>query len=134
MIRIERSSARGPPASRRWSCRVTGSLMASTLSRVGRRQRGAPGEPGRNPMTRGAHRKGGEGEDKIAMGFALGLNLALPVGPRVWRLRADRRHGRAEALLARVRSAVNRRFRGESMLSIEVHPPTLRRPGRVVLS
>ncbi|OGK95170.1 MAG: hypothetical protein A2W08_07450 [Candidatus Rokubacteria bacterium RBG_16_73_20] len=70
----------------------------------------------------------------IAMVFALALILALVVGPLVWRLRADRRHARAEALLARVRSAVNRRFRGESMLSIEVHPPTLRRPGRVVLS
>src|SRR3972149_7074394 len=47
----------------------------------------------------------------IAMVFALALILALVVGPLVWRLRADRRHARAEALLARVRSAVNRRRR-----------------------
>src|SRR5256886_13212020 len=46
----------------------------------------------------------------------------------------DRRRESAEAVLADIRAAVRRRLRGESLLSVQVAPATLRRPGRVVLS
>jgi hypothetical protein len=46
----------------------------------------------------------------------------------------DRRGARAERITADIRAAVNRRLRGESMLSVRVIPVGLRRPGRVVLS
>ena len=70
----------------------------------------------------------------LSLIVSLALIVALVAGPLVWRLRADRRHSQAELLGAVVRSAVNRRLRGESLLSVEVHARTLLRPGRVVLS
>ena len=70
----------------------------------------------------------------IGMIVALALILALVIGPLVWGIRADRRHARADLLAAVVRAAVNRRLHGESLLSVQVHPRTLLRPGRVVLS
>lgn len=58
------------------------------------------------------------------------LLVALPLG---WRIRADRRRDRADLLTADIRSAINRRLRGESMLTVEVTPGTFWQPGRVVL-
>ncbi|PYN15041.1 MAG: hypothetical protein DME05_13210 [Candidatus Rokuibacteriota bacterium] len=61
------------------------------------------------------------------------LLVALVALPLAWRIRADRRRDRADLLSADIRSAINRRLRGESLLSVEVTPETLWRPGRVVL-
>src|SRR3990167_3273000 len=88
----------------------------------------------RNPTTRRPHRKNRRNVDMLSLLVSLALIVALVAGPLVWRLRADRRHSQAELLGAVVRSAVNRRLRGESLLSVEVHARTLLRPGRVVLS
>ena len=61
------------------------------------------------------------------------LLVALVALPLAWRIRADRRQDRADLLSADIRSAINRRLRGESLLSVEVTPETLWQPGRVVL-
>lgn len=61
------------------------------------------------------------------------LLLALVVSPLAWRIRADWRRDRADILRADIHSAVNRRLHGESLLTVEVVPKTLWRPGRVVL-
>jgi len=60
----------------------------------------------------------------------LAVLVAVPLG---WRIRADRRRDRADLLSAEIRSAINRRLRGESLLTVEVTPETLWQPGRVVL-
>jgi hypothetical protein len=65
--------------------------------------------------------------------FPLMLLVALVALPLAWRIRADRRRDQADLLSADIRSAINRRLRGESLLSVEVTPPTLWHPGRVVL-
>ncbi|HEV8436842.1 MAG TPA: hypothetical protein VGT40_01985 [Methylomirabilota bacterium] len=59
---------------------------------------------------------------------------ALFLGPLVWRIRLDKREARADAVAADIRAAVNRRLRGESLLSVFVIPPSLSRTGRIVLS
>jgi len=56
--------------------------------------------------------------------------VAIPLG---WRIRADRRRNNADVLRADLRSAINRRLHGESLLSVEVVPKTLWHPGRIVL-
>jgi hypothetical protein len=61
------------------------------------------------------------------------LLLALVAGPLIWRIRADRRRERADVLRADIRSAINRRLHGESLLAVEVVPRTLWHPGRIVL-
>jgi len=61
------------------------------------------------------------------------LLVALVAIPLAWRIRADRRHNSADVLRADLRSAINRRLHGESLLSIEVVPKTLWHPGRIVL-
>ena len=61
------------------------------------------------------------------------LLVALVTIPLVWRIRADRRRNSADVLRADLRSAINRRLHGESLLSVEVVPKTLWHPGRIVL-
>jgi hypothetical protein len=61
------------------------------------------------------------------------LLVALVAIPLAWRIRADRRRNSADALRADLRSAINRRLHGESLLSVEVVPKTLWHPGRIVL-
>src|SRR5947208_9773641 len=66
--------------------------------------------------------------------LALLFIAALIAGPLGVLAVRDRRRESAEAVLADIRAAVRRRLRGESLLSVQVAPATLRRPGRVVLS
>ena len=61
------------------------------------------------------------------------LLAVLVAVPLAWRIRADRRRDRADLLSADIRGAINRRLRGESLLTVEVMPGTLWQPGRVVL-
>jgi hypothetical protein len=61
------------------------------------------------------------------------LLVALVAIPLAWRIRADRRRNSADVLRADLRSAINRRLHGESLLSVEVIPKTLWHPGRIVL-
>ena len=65
--------------------------------------------------------------------FAIILLVAIVAVPLVWRIRSDRRRDRADSLRADIRSAINRRLHGESLLTVEVVPKTLWHPGRVVL-
>ena len=62
------------------------------------------------------------------------LLVALVVTPLAWRIRADRRRDRADIVRADLRSAINRRLHGESLVTVEVVPKTFWHPGRVVLS
>jgi hypothetical protein len=64
----------------------------------------------------------------------LALISALILVPLGLSAARDRRLARADRIGAEVRAAVNRRLRGESLLSVRVTPVGLRRPGRVVLS
>ena len=57
----------------------------------------------------------------------------LVAAPLIWRIRADLRRDRAVVLRADLRSAINRRLHGESMLAVEVIPKTFWHPGRIVL-
>src|SRR5438876_997365 len=66
--------------------------------------------------------------------LALLFIAALIAGPLGVLAVRDRRRESAEAVLADIRAAVRRRLRGESLLSVQVVPATLTRPGRVVLS
>src|SRR5215813_14626544 len=59
--------------------------------------------------------------------------IVLVAVPLVWRIREDRRRDRADILRADIRSAINRRLHGESLLTVEVVPKTLWHAGRVVL-
>jgi hypothetical protein len=61
------------------------------------------------------------------------LLVALVAIPLAWRIQADRRRNSADVLRADLRSAINRRLHGESLLSVEVVPKTLWHPGRIVL-
>jgi len=61
------------------------------------------------------------------------LLVALVALPLAWRIRADRRRDKADILRADLRSAINRRLHGESLLTVEVIPKTLWQPGRIVL-
>src|SRR6059036_4243992 len=65
--------------------------------------------------------------------FSMILLVAIVAVPLVWRIRADRQRDRADVLQADIRSAINRRLHGESMLAVEVVPKTLWHPGRIVL-
>ena len=65
--------------------------------------------------------------------FTMSLLVAIVAVPLAWRIRADRRRDRADVLRADLRSAINRRLRGESLLAVEVVPKTLWHPGRIVL-
>jgi hypothetical protein len=56
------------------------------------------------------------------------------LGPLFWRIWLDRRRAEADAIGAEIRAAVNRRLRGESFLAVRVMPPSIWRPGRIVLS
>jgi len=62
------------------------------------------------------------------------LLVALVAIPLAWRIRADRRRDRADLVRADLRSAINRRLHGESLVTVEVVPKTLWHPGRVILS
>jgi hypothetical protein len=66
--------------------------------------------------------------------LALLFIAALTLGPLVVMAARDRRRESAEIVGADIRAAVRRRLHGESLLSVQVTPATLRRPGRVVLS
>lgn len=65
--------------------------------------------------------------------FSITVLVLLVAGPLIWRIRADRRRDRADVLRADIRSAINRRLHGESLLAVDVLPKTLWRPGRIVL-
>jgi hypothetical protein len=68
-------------------------------------------------------------------GFIAALLLVgLAAGPLLWRVRQDRRDARAEAIRADTNTALFRAFKGESLVAVQVQPPSLWRPGRVVLS
>jgi len=69
--------------------------------------------------------------DAVLAVLFIGALIAGPLGVLAVR---DRRRESAEAILADIRAVVRRRLRGESMLSVQVAPATLTRPGRVVLS
>ena len=58
----------------------------------------------------------------------------LVVAPLLWRVLHDRRAERALAVRAVVHAAVVRALGGESLVSIDVRPPGLARPGRIELS
>jgi len=62
------------------------------------------------------------------------LLVALVAIPLAWRIRADRRRDRADIVRADLRSAINRRLHGESLVTVDVVPKTLWHPGRVILS
>ena len=58
----------------------------------------------------------------------------LVVAPLLWRRRQDRRAESAQAIRAATRSALSRALGGESLVAVDVEPPSLWHPGRVVLS
>jgi hypothetical protein len=68
---------------------------------------------------------------EIMAGLLAGLLFLGPLGWRVW---MDARRARADTIGAGVRAAINRRLRGESLLSVSVTPRLFRRRGRIVLS
>lgn len=70
------------------------------------------------------------------MAELIGLSLVgfLALGPLGWRMWLDRRHARADAITARVRAAIIRRLRGESLVTVAVRPRGLWRMGRIILS
>jgi hypothetical protein len=59
---------------------------------------------------------------------------SLMVGPLVWRLRQDRRAQRAQVIRADTNAALFRSLGGESLVAVDVQPPSVWHPGRVVLS
>src|SRR5258705_9966856 len=74
-----------------------------------------------------------EAMNMFTTAFAIAVLVFLVALPLVWRIRADRRRDRADVLGADIRSAINRRLHGESMLAVEVVPKTVWHPGRIVL-
>jgi hypothetical protein len=74
-----------------------------------------------------------EAMNMFTTAFAIAVLVFLVALPLVWRIRADRRRDRADVLGAEIRSAINRRLHGESMLAVEVVPRTFWHPGRIVL-
>jgi hypothetical protein len=66
--------------------------------------------------------------------LALLFIAVLTGGPLAVMIARDRRYRAAEIVGADIRAAVRRRLGGESLLSVQVTPATLRRLGRVVLS
>ncbi len=65
---------------------------------------------------------------------ALMLIGGLLLGPLTWRLWKDRAEARALEVRAAILATVNRALGGESLVSVQVTPKTLRRPGRVLLA
>ena len=63
----------------------------------------------------------------------LGL-IGLAVTPLVWRVWQDRRTEAALQIQAEVQAAANRALGGESLLTVAVTAPSLRRAGQVRLS
>ena len=72
----------------------------------------------------------------ISLMAMVGMLLAglLFLGPLGWRMWLDRKRAEADGIKAEVGGAVNRRFHGESFLSVLVTPRSLWRSGRIVLS
>lgn len=62
------------------------------------------------------------------------LVCLLIFGPIAWRVVHDRRERQALAVTADMRHVVNAALDGESLVSVQVAPATVWRPGRVVLS
>jgi hypothetical protein len=56
------------------------------------------------------------------------------VGPLMWRVWLDRRQAEADMVGADIRTTMNRRLRGESLVAVRVTAPSWWRPGRAVLS
>jgi hypothetical protein len=71
--------------------------------------------------------------DMMAIVGAL-LAGAVVFGPLGWRIWLDARLARADSIGADVRAAVNRRLRGESLLSVLVTPRLLWGRGQVIVS
>jgi hypothetical protein len=69
----------------------------------------------------------------LTTALSIALLVLLVAAPLIWRIRADRRRDSADVLRADLRSAINRRLHGESLLAVEVVPKTLWHPGRIVL-
>jgi hypothetical protein len=65
--------------------------------------------------------------------IAPALILGLVCGLLAWRVVRDRAQERALAVRAEVQNAVNRALEGESLLAVQVEPPSAFHPGRVVL-
>ena len=63
----------------------------------------------------------------------LGL-IGLAVTPLGWRVRQDRRREAALQIQAEVQATANRALGGESLLTVSVTPPSLRRAGQVRLA
>jgi hypothetical protein len=59
---------------------------------------------------------------------------SLVLAPLLWRRRQDRRAESAQAVRAVTRSALFRALGGDSLVAVDVEPPSLWHPGRVVLS
>jgi hypothetical protein len=64
----------------------------------------------------------------------LTIVASLALGPFLWTAWRDRRRERSLAVHAEVESAVSRALGGESLVTVEVHPALLWRPGQVILS
>jgi hypothetical protein len=62
------------------------------------------------------------------------VGLVLVVGPLAWRVERDRRESRALATRAYVQSLIDRRLGGESFVSVQVTPRSVRTPGQVVVA
>ena len=62
------------------------------------------------------------------------IGLILVVGPLAWRVHRDRSESRALATRAYVQSLVDRKLGGESFVSVQVTPRTLRALGQVVVA
>jgi hypothetical protein len=70
----------------------------------------------------------------LAQFLAIAIVGGLILAPLLWRQRDDRRTDSAQTLRALTRSALFRALGGESLVAVDVEPPSLWRPGRVVLS
>lgn len=66
--------------------------------------------------------------------LALTAMAALVTAPLVWSLWRDRRAARAIAVRSDIQWIVDRHLGGESLVAVTVTPPTMWRPGRVLLS
>ena len=62
------------------------------------------------------------------------LLVGVVVGPLLWRVWDDRRRENALRVRADLHMVLFRALQGDSFVSIDALPPTLWRPGRVVLS
>jgi hypothetical protein len=65
--------------------------------------------------------------------FPIILLVAIVAVPLALRVRVDRQRASADVLRADIRSTINRRLHGESLLAVEVVPKTLWHAGRIVL-